>query len=57
MQQRGVTLVKFSTADKKELESLLATVSTEWAEALDKRGKPGSEALKAFRAALAQGGR
>lgn len=57
LQQRGVTLVKFSTADKKEIESLLATVSTEWAEALDKRGKPGSEALKAFRAALAQGGR
>ncbi len=57
LRQRGVSFVQFPAADKKQIEAQLATVSTEWAEALDKRGKPGSEALKAFRAALAQGGR
>ncbi len=55
LRQQGLTTVQLPAADKKELQGLLASVQTEWAEGLDKRGKPGSEVLKAFRSALQQG--
>ncbi len=47
LKQRGVTVVRWSAADKKEMDAVLASVASEWAAELDKRGKPGSEVLKA----------
>jgi hypothetical protein len=47
LQQRGVTAVRWSAADKKEMDGVLTSVANEWASELDKRGKPGSEVLKA----------
>lgn len=54
LKQGGLVTVQLPAADKKELQGLLAGVQTEWAEALDKRGKPGTEVFKAFRAAVQQ---
>jgi TRAP-type C4-dicarboxylate transport system substrate-binding protein len=48
----GVTFVKLSDADHKQLEKELADVSQEWAKNLDKRGKKGSDVLKAFQSGL-----
>lgn len=48
----GTTLVMFPPDEKKKLEALLEPVAAEWAQATDKRGKPGSETLKAFRAVM-----
>ncbi len=48
----GVALVELNAADKQKVRGEMATVSAEWAGALDKRGKAGSEVLKAFEAAL-----
>jgi hypothetical protein len=39
--------VRWSAADKKEMDGVLTSVANEWASELDKRGKPGSEVLKA----------
>jgi len=44
----GVTFVKLSDSDHKQLAKTLAGVSQEWAKGLDARGKKGSEVLKAF---------
>ena len=49
----GVTMLEFSAEDNRALLTTLATVGEEWAADLDKRGKPGTEVLKAFRAAVA----
>jgi len=54
LKQGGLVTVQLPASDKKELQGLLAGVQTEWAEALDKRGKPGTEVFKAFRAAVQQ---
>jgi TRAP-type C4-dicarboxylate transport system substrate-binding protein len=48
----GVTFVKLSDADHKQLEEKLAGVSQEWAKGLDKRGKKGSDILAAFKGGL-----
>ena len=48
----GVSLVEFNAADKAKVRADMAVVSGEWAANLDKRGKPGSDVLKAFEAAL-----
>ena len=50
--QAGAAPVKLSAADKKELQSLFASVSTGWAEDLDRHGKSGTEVLKAYTAAV-----
>jgi len=47
LKQKGVMVVRWSAADKMEMDAVLASVANEWATELDKRGKPGSEALKA----------
>ena len=47
LKQKGVTVVRWSEADKKEMNAILASVASEWAAEVDKRGKPGSEVLKA----------
>ena len=48
----GVKLVPLSAEDDRAVKAVLATVGDEWAADLDKRGKPGTEVLKAFRAAV-----
>lgn len=48
----GVTFVDLPAADSKKLAEILATVGSEWAAQLDSQGKPGTEILEAFRAAL-----
>ena len=52
LKQQGVAVISFPPADHKEIAALAATVGAEWADALDKRGKPGNEVLKAFTEAL-----
>ncbi len=47
LKQNGVTVVRWSAADKKEIDAVLVSVANEWAAEMDKRGKPGSEVLKA----------
>lgn len=56
MQRAGMSAVRLPAAEKKELQALFVTVGKEWAEDLDRRGKPGTEALKAYLEAL-QGAR
>lgn len=52
LKKAGATMVEFSAEDQRFLTDRIADVSAEWAAALDKRGKPGTEVLKAFRDAL-----
>lgn len=52
LRKGGVELVALQPAVHAELANLDATVAQEWAESLDKRGKPGTEVLRAYRAAL-----
>lgn len=52
LKKDGVTFVTLPAADKKKLAEEMAGVSSDWADGLDKRGKPGSEVLKAFQAAI-----
>lgn len=52
LRQAGVTLVKLPANEHATLTQAMGQVSQEWAEALDKRGKPGSEVLKALNDAL-----
>ena len=54
LKQLGITMVSLAPAERTQLANLMKTVGTEWAEGLDKRGKPGSEVLKAFNEALNQ---
>ena len=49
-----MTVIKFSDADNKEFAAAFAHVADTWAKDTDKRGKPGSEVLKAFTAAVAE---
>lgn len=55
LQQSGVTPVRWSGPNKRELDAVLVSVANEWATDLDKRGKPGSQVLKAV--LEARGGR
>lgn len=48
----GVSFVQLPDADMANLAATMGTVGDEWAATLDGRGKPGTEILKAFRAAL-----
>ena len=48
----GMQVISLSEADRGTLAKAFATVSEDWAKDLDKRGKPGSEAAKAFAEAL-----
>lgn len=52
LRSTGVTMVKFGEADQKKIDEKINTIGPKWAADLDKRGKPGSEVLKAFNAAL-----
>ncbi|MCB2052400.1 MAG: TRAP transporter substrate-binding protein DctP [Novosphingobium sp.] len=48
----GVRFVKLPDAEVAEIQQVLDGVGEEWAAELDARGKPGSEVLSAFNAAL-----
>ena len=52
LKQQGVTFMALPAADHKKLAELAADTGAVWSAQLDKRGKPGTEVLKAFRAAL-----
>lgn len=52
IQKAGDTLITFSADDKKKVAALMSSVGTEWAQALDKRGKAGTEVLNAYKEAL-----
>jgi len=54
IKEEGANIVEFSSEDKEKIAQLMEDVGTEWAEALDKRGKAGSEVLEAFQNALAE---
>ncbi|KQW20504.1 hypothetical protein ASC80_09605 [Afipia sp. Root123D2] len=53
VQSQGMKVINFSDADNKGFASAFASVADSWAKDTDKRGKPGTEVLKAFTAALA----
>ena len=52
LRKGGLELLALQPTMRAELAKINAAVSQEWAESLDKRGKPGSEVLKAYRAGL-----
>lgn len=54
LKSAGWKIDELSAADKTELRNRLSSVSKEWADALDKRGKPGSQVLKAYQEELAK---
>ncbi|MGU3663620.1 TRAP transporter substrate-binding protein DctP [Methylobacterium sp. A49B] len=51
---KGVTLEPFPEADRTELVTASDAIAKDWATSLDKRGKPGTAVLDAFRNALAR---
>lgn len=53
LRKGGLELLALQPTMRAELAKINAAVSQEWAESLDKRGKPGSEVLRAYRASLA----
>jgi TRAP-type C4-dicarboxylate transport system substrate-binding protein len=56
LKAKGVTVVRWTGADKTTMDALLADVARDWATEVDKRGRPGSDVLKAVREAR-DGGR
>ncbi len=52
-EEAGVRFISLPEADMAALEATMATVGDEWAAQMDASGKPGTQVLKAFRAALA----
>lgn len=54
LEAAGVKQVSLPAADRAMVRSMQAGVGKDWAEALDKRGKAGTEVLKAFTAGLGQ---
>ncbi|MFG1466430.1 TRAP transporter substrate-binding protein DctP [Xanthobacter sp. DSM 24535] len=48
----GMSLINLSPADKQTVSAVSRAVGSDWAGALDKRGKPGTEVLRAFEEAL-----
>ena len=52
LRKLGTTMLQLPASDNKMLAELTRNGGTAWAGVLDKRGKPGTEVLNAFRAAL-----
>lgn len=50
----GVKKIEFGASDQQALATAFARASDEWAASVDKRGKPGTETIAAFRKALAE---
>ena len=53
--QQGMTISRLGPEDQKILDQVYQQARRDWAAGLDRRGKPGSEALKVFSEALAAG--
>jgi TRAP-type C4-dicarboxylate transport system substrate-binding protein len=53
IKSQGMKVIEFGAADKKVFNDAFSHVSLDWAQELDKRGKPGTEVFKAFTAAVA----
>lgn len=53
LKEKGTLLVSFTPDQEKVLAENFAKVSKDWAENLEKRGKPADKVLAAFRAAIA----
>ena len=51
LRKLGVNLVKLSAEDKQLIQSIGSAVARDWAEQMDRRGKAGTEVLKAFEGA------
>lgn len=51
--QQGMTITRLGADDQKILDGAYQQARRDWAAGLDRRGKPGSEALKVFSEALA----
>jgi TRAP-type C4-dicarboxylate transport system substrate-binding protein len=54
LEQAGVKRVTLPASDRAALQAMQTAVGKDWAAVLDKRGKPGSEILKAFTGGLGQ---
>lgn len=52
LRKAGVDVVHLSDEDRKAFAGRTADIGEEWAKQLDKRGKPGTEVLNAFKAAI-----
>lgn len=52
VKQAGVNFITLSAADKAVVANAMSEVAKDWAEGLDKRGRPGTEVLNAFKAGL-----
>lgn len=49
---RGMTLIQFSEEDGRALAAVFETVRQDWASGLDRRGKPGAEAIRQWEEAI-----
>lgn len=54
LKQQGLSARTFTPAEHEIVVTQAGEVGVEWAQSLDKRGKPGTETLNAFREALTQ---
>ena len=52
VKQAGMKMVTLSPADKAAAAAAMGEVAKEWADALDRRGRAGTEVLEAFKAGL-----
>lgn len=50
---QGMKVIEFGPEDRKVFDTAFKSVAEDWVKDLDKRGKPGTEVLQAFTAALA----
>lgn len=48
----GISVASFSAENQAKVNDLLSEIGPEWAKELDQRGKPGTDVLRAFRAAV-----
>lgn len=48
LRKLGVNLVKMSAEDRQQIQTIGSAVAKEWADQLDRRGKAGTEVLRAF---------
>lgn len=52
MRSAGISVAAMGAADRAQMQAAADAVGAEWAQGLDRRGKPASEVLKAFREAV-----
>ena len=49
---KGATLTQIAASDRAQMNAILEAVGVDWAEGLDKRGRPGSTVRREFLDAL-----